>query len=712
MLVRNLSGQAYYRRVSESPFCEMHGKIQVEKADLRRNVRRTSNRNNYLDTRLITVGVCLVLAVIVWLAFGQALQNDFVSYDDGDYVYENPKVSAGLSLSGIGWAFTHVHAANWHPLTTISHMLDCQIYGLQPWGHHVTNVLLHALAAILLFLALSQLMTAGRQRSAINYQLSTSSSVWPCAFVAALFAVHPLRVESVAWVSELKDVLSGVFFMLTLLAYSRYARSGRWTSYIAVVFLFTLGLLCKPTLVTLPFVLLLLDFWPLGRWQAPISREQGGERSAIRNPQSAIISQWSVMRGLIIEKIPLFILSAVSCVVTVFAQKKALDTDLNLNIAQRAANAAISYIAYIGQMIYPARLTVFYPYGELKIPLALLAAILLVTISAVFFIYRKKYPFLLTGWFWYLGLLIPMIGLVQVGLQSRADRYTYLAQIGLYIMIVWVVTAMMAHRPSRRAIATIIGLLTIGALTLSSRAQIAYWRNSQSLWEHAIEVTSGNYIAYNNLATVLLQQKRPDAAIVQFQKAIEIKPDYENAYVSGGSALMLLGQIDQAIEYYEKALELRPNSAEDWSNLAAAQRKKGKIAEAIEGYKKAVALKPDSAELRYNLGLALAGNLQWTEAIKYYEAAIRIQPNEARFHNNLGVALIELGEADESLEALNEALRINPNYPEAHYNLGCVLVYLGRREEAAGQFTNALRLRPGYVDAARQLQQLGVPESP
>ena len=329
--------------------------------------------------------------------------------------------------------------------------------------------------------------------------------------------------------------------------------------------------------------------------------------------------------------------------------------------------------------------------------------------------YRKKYPFLLVGWLWYLGVLIPMIGLVQVGLQPRADRYTYLSQIGLYIVIVWGVAEAIAHWPWKPAAITVLGLVTLIALSLTSRAQTAYWRNSQLLWEHAIETTSGNYVAHDNLGTVFLKQKRPDAAIVQFQKAIEIKPDFEDPYVSGGSALMLLGQIDQAIGYYKKALELRPDSAEDWSNLATAQLKKGQTGEAkIEGDKRAGCAQrcPTPAELQFNLGLALADNLQWNEAIRYYRAAIRIRPNDSKFHNNLGVALIKIGNADESLAELNEALRGRPSYPEAHYNLGCVLLYLGRREEAAGQFTAALRLRPGYLEAKQQLQQLGVPESP
>ena len=696
----------------------------------RRTQRSRSSASSYLrsphesHSLFVGVAVCVALAIVVWISFGGAVHNSFVNFDDGDYVYENPQVTSGITLQGIQWAFTHVHAANWHPLTTISHMLDCQFYGLQPWGHHLTNVLLHAAAAVLLFLAMLKL-TGPKHATTLpsSAVIDRRYEIWPCAFVAALFAVHPLRVESVAWVSERKDVLSGVFFMLTLLAYARYVRSERFLigRYLTVIVLFTLGLMCKPTLVTLPFVLLLLDYWPLGRWPSAKGEEQIRlVRSTSQHRQSgsdlndSTSIRWSVVSSLLIEKIPLFLLSAASCLVTIFAQQKALDTDLNLTVSERVGNAIISYVTYLGQLVYPAKLAVFYPYRHLEPFGIALGLILLVAISVAFFIWRRKYPFLLIGWLWYLGFLIPTIGLVQVGLQPRADRYTYLPQIGLYIVIVWSFTAVAMHwvGPWKRAVVTVIGLFTICTLTLSSRAQTLYWRTSQSLWEHAIQNTSGNYIAYNNLGTVLLRQKLPDAALVQFRKALEIKPDFENAYVSAGSALMLMGQIDQAIEYYKKALELRPNSAEDWSNLATAQLKRGEPEEVIADYKKAVALKPDSAELQYNLGRALADNREWNDAIGYYRAAIRIQPNEARFHNNLGVALIKVGKADEALQELREALRVNPNYPEAHYNFGSVLLYLGRKDEAAAQFEDALRLKPDYSLAKEQLQQLGVPVSP
>jgi tetratricopeptide (TPR) repeat protein len=627
----------------------------------------------------IIAAVCVFLVVIIGAAFGQALTNDFVNYDDGEYVYENPHVTGGLTLRGIGWAFTHVHAANWHPLTTISHMVDCQIFGLDPWGHHLTNVLLQAVAAILLFFALRRL----------------TGVLWPCAFAAAIFAIHPLRVESVAWVSERKDLLSGIFFMLTLWAYARYAEGGRYSSrrYIAVIVFFALGLMCKPTLITLPFVLLLLDYWPLAR-----PNKADGAVNARR--------EW---RALVIEKIPLFALSAVSAVVTILAQRQALETHLNLTFPERVSNALFSCVAYLGQMIYPARLSVLYPHpeGSLTITVVSLSFLFLLAVSAIFFAWRRQYPFLLVGWLWYLGMLVPMLGLVQVGSQARADRYTYLSQIGLYILVAWGGLALLERRAHGRAILATVAVLVVAVLATDTYAVTAHWQNSETLWRNAIANTPNNYIAYYNLGSVLLRKRQPEAAMVDFRKALELKPDYEEAYASAGSASMLTGQFDGAIDYYKKALQVMPASAEDWSNLASALLQEGQVDEAIDDYQKAVAFKPDSADMHYNLGRALAKKGDWSGAIAGYQAALRIKPDYARVRNSLGAALASAGKSEEAIDQLRQALQINPNYAEAHYNLGCVLAHLGLTAEAISQLGEALRLKPDYVDAENQLRNLG-----
>src|SRR5256714_9208575 len=536
--------------------------------------------------RVVTGIVSVFLAVIVWIAFGRALNHGFVGYDDQNYVLRNPRVTNGLTLDGIQWAFTHVHVTNWHPFTTISNMLDCQLYGLQPWGHHLTNILLHAAAAILLFLALRQL----------------TGSFWPSLLVAAVFAVHPLRVESVAWVSERKDVLSGVFFVLTLWAYARYARDNKAASFwhVTVVVLFAFGLMCKPTLVTLPFVLLLLDYWPLGRSQ---SSPGGGIRS----------SKWT---WLVVEKVPLFVLSAASCVATLVAQKQALDTSLKPPFAERIGNALISYVTYIGQMIWPAHLAVLYPYpeGTLKVGQAILALLLLLSISAAVFLWRRKFPFLLTGWFWYLGMLVPMIGIVQVGSQVRADRYTYLPQIGLYIMCAWSAVELF-HRWNRsRMILAAAASLIITALITRSYFQTFYWRDTETLWRHAIATTSNNFIAANNLSQVLFQSGRFGEAITECREALKIKPDSAAAHNNLGAALVKNqrgdgagrqnGAVEEAIAHYRTALQIKPDFAQAQGNLGTALLLKGQVNEAIVHYQKALQIDSNYAEAQYSLGNA------------------------------------------------------------------------------------------------------------
>src|SRR2546421_11526812 len=390
----------------------------------------------------LAVGICFSLMVLVWLVFGQTLWHDFVNYDDPRYVYENTKITGGLSISGTAWAFTHIHSMNWHPLTTISHMLDCQLYGVKAGGHHFTNVLLHSIAAMLLFIAL----------------LEMTGAFWRSAFVAAVFAIHPLHVESVAWIAERKDVLSGVFFMLTLLAYVCYVRSPRVGHYLVVIFAFACGLMSKPMLVTLPFVLLLLDYWPLARIKG-----QFGKR--------------------VLEKIPLIALSGVSSFITFLVQKGAVGRAEDLPILERINNAVISYVLYIWQMLWPVNLAVFYPHPENRLPLWEIVSclLLLIRITAAAILLRKQRSYLITGWFWYLGMLVPVIGLVQVGWQGHADRYTYLPQIGLYLALTWAVADMTALYQHRRVALSTAAILIIAALSSGAWIQTSYWRDSETL---------------------------------------------------------------------------------------------------------------------------------------------------------------------------------------------------------------------------------------
>src|SRR5437870_10677612 len=710
----------------------MGSRVKRKKASPTRPAASGDSRTR--NDRLIASVVCILLAGIVWIAFGQTLHHDFVNYADGPYVYDNPSIISGLTPGNIQWAFTHVHAANWHPLTTISHMLDCQLYGLQPWGHHLTNILLHAAAAILLFLALWRL----------------TDNIWPSAFVAALFAIHPAHVESVAWVAERKDVLSAVFFILTLWAYARYARSDRfsWRRYTTVLVLFALGLMCKPTLVTLPFVLLLLDCWPLGRVQNSDFR---GQRSAVAAPvRGAPQRRTAGWLHLIVEKIPLFVLSAASCVATILAQKEAFAPTRAIPLQERVANAVVAYVEYLGQAIYPAHLAVLYPYpeGSLSVAQAIVALVFLLIVSVIFFVWRKAYPFAVTGWFWFVGMLVPMIGIVQVGSQPRADRYTYLPEIGLYIVATWGAMELFKRWQHKREVFA-VALLIIGAFVTRSYFQTSYWRNSETLWRHTVDITSRNYIAHNNLAGTLLDRGqlgeaiahytealeiKPDVAqvqsnlgnalvregqveeaIVHLQKALKIDPAYAEAYNHMGAALMKKGQAAEAVGYYQKAVQVNSSYADGYNNLGVAFLRNGQVDEAIAQYKKAVAINPGSAEMQSNLGNALARKGNWADAIECYQAALSTERDSvkaAKVRNNLGAALEKLGKSDEALEQFSQALQINGNYPEAHCNLGRMLAQRGRRDEAVAHLREALRLKPGYEEARKQLRELGVTVAP
>src|ERR1043166_5765413 len=467
-------------------------------------------------TRPQTLGACIFLVAITWLVFGQTIRYDFVNYDDNEYVYANPNIAHGLTINGVVHAFSGTHSANWHPLTTLSHMLDCQLWGLRAGGHHLTNLVLHTIAVVLLFLVLQQI----------------TGAIWRSAFVAAVFAIHPLRVESVAWISERKDVLSAVFFMLTLGAYVRYVRSPSFGCYLTMSILFALGLMSKPMLVTVPFVLLLLDYWPLNRFT---------ERSSTKQ--------------LILEKIPLLALSVAGGLTTLWAQHSSMARGEQLPLLLRITNGLVTYITYLEQMIWPVGLAVFYPHPEDKLPLWAigLAMVLLGLVSAGAIALRRKYPYFITGWFWYLVMLLPVIGLVQVGSQAHADRYTYLPQIGLYVLIVWgcsdallmsakyryakahygrdaplgrVAAATAARRPyhgsppARGLLAISAGVIII-ALAWRAYIQASYWRDAESLWRHTLAVTSGNFIAHNALGHFLLDHDRLDEAIEQFQMAGE-----------------------------------------------------------------------------------------------------------------------------------------------------------------------------------------------
>jgi protein O-mannosyl-transferase len=550
--------------------------------------------------------VCILLVAIVWIVFGRTLGYGFVNYDDQEYVYVNPHITRGLSPDGIQWAFTHVHALNWHPLTTISHMLDCQLYGLHAWGHHFTNVLLHSLAVVFLFLALRKL----------------TGSLWPSGVVAAIFAIHPLRVESVAWISERKDVLSGVFFMVTLWAYGRYVRSNRFSlgRYVIVLTLFALGLMCKPTLVTLPFVLLLLDYWPLQRLAISPSGSPP-HRGKNRPPRHRSKAEWSRRKPigyLLLEKVPFFLLSAASCVATVLAQQSTIFTLHQLSFGDRLANIGVSYVIYIGQMIWPVQLAVLYPYpqGGLNIIQTALAFLFLATVSVLFFGWRGKCPFLLIGWLWFIGMLVPMIGLIQVGMQTHADRYTYLPQIGLYLVVIWGAMILLGKWRGRDKFLGVIAVLIVTGLMAASYVQTSTWQDSETLWRRTLANTKDNYVAHSHLADVLLNSERVDEAMDHLHQALKISDfptayyhlPYPQAHSNLGIGLAKLGRKEEALKEFSEAIRLGPNYRDAHNNMAVLLLELGRRNEAIAHFREALRLRPDDGALREQLRNLEAGH--------------------------------------------------------------------------------------------------------
>ena len=581
--------------------------------------------NGTLKPRWQAVSVCICLAVLTWIVFGQTLWHDFINYDDPRYVYENTKITSGLSVSGIAWAFTHIHSMNWHPLTTISHMLDCQLYALRPGWHHFTNVLLHTIAVLLLFLALQQM----------------TGAFWQSAFVAAVFAIHPLRVESVAWIAERKDVLSGVFFMLMLLAYVQYVRSPSVRRYLVVVFVLACGLMSKPMLVTLPFVLLLLDYWPLDRIRGQLRRRM-------------------------LEKIPLIALSAISSIATFVAQKGAVGWTEQLPILERIDNAVVSYVLYIWQMLWPLRLAVFYPHPENRLPLweIICSLLFLISISVVAIALRKQRPYLITGWFWYLGMLVPVIGLVQVGWQGRADRYTYLPQIGLYIAVTWAAADLTALWRHRRAIVSTAATLAVGLLSLRAWAQTSYWRDSETLFKHALAVTTNNDVAENNLGIVYLQQAKLDKAISLLQAAVNLRPDNTPAHENLAKALLQKGEVADALIHYQKLLELQPNNIEVHNIVGTVLIQHGRIREGVEEWQNVLAIQPDNGNALSNLAWIFATSpddslRDGAKAVQLAEDALRISGRRIPIiFRTLAAAYAETGEFSQAIQTAQQGIEL------------------------------------------------------
>jgi len=642
-------------------------------------IKTVTQRENFdaswRDSRAAIAIVCVFLVAITWFVFGQTVRYDFVNYDDDTYVYANPLISSGLTVPGAIYAFSGKHSGNWHPLTTLSHMLDCQLWGSHAGGHHLTNIVLHSIAVVLLFLILRQM----------------TGALWRSAFVAAVFAVHPLRIESVAWISERKDVLSAVFFMLTLGLYVRFVRYSSVGRYLAVVSSFGLGLMCKPTLVTVPLVLFLLDDWPLKRFA-------GG----------------SSTRRLILEKIPLFALSTAGAGATLWAHQKSIIHIERLPFMWRVGNGLVACLTYIKQMIWPARLAVFYPHPGDTLPVweigLAIALLLLATAGAIAL--RRKRPYIFTGWFWYLTMLLPVIGLIQVGSQAHADRYTYLPQIGLYILLAWAITDALASPFAtgrirrgglQRRVLGVTASAAIIVLAWCAHIQASYWRNGETLWSHAIAVTSENFIAHDGLGQFQLDHGRLDEAIDQFQIALNIAPKYPMARTNLGIALAKKGRIDEAIADFQAVLEDYPNDAKTHLNLGTALAKKGDAQSAIAAYEKALSIQSRYPSAHYNLGMALDDSGRIDEAIAHYQEAVQEDPHFAEAYYLLGNDLFRRSRIDDAIAAYERALQSRPVYPEVENNIGLALLKEGRPGEAIAHWENAVANESDFVAALNNL---------
>jgi tetratricopeptide (TPR) repeat protein len=641
--------------------------------------------------------ICLALLVATFAVYAPVRHFDFVNFDDPEYVRDNPHVRAGLTPQTVAWAFSSTESANWFPVTRLSHLLDAQLFGMRPGPQHLTSVLIHALAALCLF---AFLLRATRAR-------------WPSAFVAMLFALHPTHVESVAWVAERKDVLCALFWFLALWAYVRYSERPSAGRYLLVLLPFCLGLMSKPMIVTLPLVLLLLDYWPLGR------------RRALR------------------EKIPFFALASAAALATYWVQRGsgAVEALTAFPLGLRLENALLSYVVYAANTLWPTRLAVFYPYPS-QIPLWLpgLAAAALAAISIAVLRSARSRPYLAAGWLWYLVTLAPVIGLVQVGAQARADRYLYVPMVGLAIMLAWGAADWLRRAPRLRpAVAALAAAACLASAALAA-AQVRHWKDSEALFSHALAVTDGNYLAHHNLGVALAEMPgRLPEAMAHYQAALAIQPGSARAHTDLGNALARLpGRAPEAVAEYREALRLSPDSAIPHNNLGNALAGiPGRLPEAIAEYQAALRIDPDYAEAHNNLGFALAqtpGRLpdatrEYREALRIrpdyaeahanlaaalaespaslpgavteYEAALRLQPGMAEVHYNLALALSKMeGRAPDAIAQFEEALRIKPDYAEAHNNLGVVLTQFPNRiTEAMGHFEAAVRIDPGYVDA-------------
>lgn len=619
--------------------------------------------------------IALALVVLTIAAYSSVGSLGFVTLDDPQYITDNPQVNQGLTWSGVQWAFTTGHASNWHPLTWISHMVDVELFGLKPGPQHLMNLLFHVINTLLLFMFLQR----------------TTGAMGRSALVAVLFALHPLHVESVAWVSERKDVLSTLFFLLTLWAYTRYTRNPAPGRYIVVFVLLALGLMTKPMLVTVPFVLLLLDVWPLQRFR-------------LESPELG-----EAMK-LVIEKLPLFLLIVASSVITLLVQHEggAINTLSQAPLDVRLSNVLVSYVVYMGNMVWPANLAALYPISK-TIPFwqPLGAGVLLIAISFGVLKFLRQYPYLAVGWFWFLGTLVPVIGIVQVGSQAMADRYTYIPLTGLFIIVAWGGYDLLVRNTTKRSPVTVIIALMVAGLGAATWVQIQYWADGKTLWKRTLAVTSSNFRAHVAYGSLLAEEGRHKDAAAQFSAAIRIQPNYAEAHNKLGVEFAETGRHDRAVFHYKEALRYRPDLGMANTNLGNALLAEGRPEEALAYYEKALQQDQDDPLALNALGSAMDDLGRVDEAIALYRKALVINPGMSAAYNNLAAAFARKGQYDEAIIELDAALDIEPGNATYHYNYAVLILQQGNVEMARQHLKEVLSIDPANEGARQALDKIG-----
>jgi tetratricopeptide (TPR) repeat protein len=658
--------------------------------------------------------VCLFLVIMTLAVYWQVKDHAFILLDDNIYITDSVIVKKGFTAKNIACVFTACAPSEginpWHPLTWLSFMLDYKLYGLNPSGYHITNVVLHILNTLLLFLILSRM----------------THTVWRSAFVSALFALHPLHVESVAWAAERKDVLSTFFGMLTIGAYLFYAQRSDVRRYAAVCMLFALSLMAKPMLVTMPFILLLLDYWPLQRFQfnAPAAAEKGlapsgqteqGRKKKARQPASrhsianetAVVSSTLIsrLRPLVWEKAPLFVLAIFAAALNLYSQSRIGAVDTSIPFFMRIENAAVSYVAYIIKMIWPVNLAILYPYPE-TIPFwKFVAALTFLTAVTVFaFRFARRLPWLFVGWCLYLGTLVPVIGIVQAGRQALADRYTYFPLIGLFLIVTWG-AAHLARNLRHRA--ALLGAAAGIAVILSAAVawhQTAFWKNGISLFEHTLAVTSGNAVIERCLADTLISAGRIDEAVPHYGEAVRLAPGDSETWNNFGDALRKQGKAGEALDSFRKAVQLNPDNVKALANLGALTALQGRLEEAGEYFDKALRIRPDDLEAGIGRAEVLKAAGRSAEAFALYEKMLKTNGNVPEVNYNAGTLLATSGRIDEAMRYFERAVALKPGYAKAHNNLGNVLMLKGRLDEAIAHFQTAVRIEPGFEQARVNLK--------